>query len=82
MYTYIPKKVCANKMELSIKDNTIEDVEILGGCPGSSQGMAKLIVGMNVHEAVKRLKGIPCGSRNTSCPDQLSLALESYLNEK
>lgn len=82
MYTYIPEKVCANKMELSIENDIIEDIEISGGCPGSSVGMAKLIVGMNIHEAVKRLKGIPCGSRNTSCPDQLSLALELYLKEK
>ena len=81
MYTYIPKQVCANRMDLSIKNDIIENIEISGGCPGSSLGMARLIVGMNIYEALNRLKGVPCGTRNTSCPDQLSLALESYLND-
>ena len=82
MFTYIPKQVCASEMNLKIKEDMIEDIQINGGCPGSSVGMARLIVGMNVYEALKRLKGVPCGSKNTSCPDQLSLALEAYLNQK
>ena len=82
MFTYIPKQVCASEMKLKIKEDMIEDIQINGGCPGSSVGMARLIVGMNVYEALKRLKGVPCGSKNTSCPDQLSLALEAYLNQK
>ena len=79
MFTYIPEQVCAQKMEMIIDGDIIKNVEITGGCPGSAVGMAKLIVGMNIYEALKRLKGIPCGDRNTSCPDQLSLALEAYL---
>ena len=82
MFTYIPKQVCAQEMNLEIKEEIIKDIKIIGGCPGSSVGMARLIVGMNIHEALKRLKGVPCGSKNTSCPDQLSLALEAYLGEK
>ena len=81
MFTYIPKQVCAKEMTLEINEEIIENVKITGGCPGSAVGMARLIVGMNVYEALKRLKGVPCGSRDTSCPDQLSLALEAYLNK-
>ena len=82
MFTYIPNQVCAKEMTLEINEEIIENVEITGGCPGSVVGMARLIVGMNVHEALKRLKGVPCGSRDTSCPDQLSLALEAYLDKE
>ena len=82
MFTYIPNQVCAKEMTLEINEEIIENVEITGGCPGSAVGMARLIVGMNVHEALKRLKGVPCGSRDTSCPDQLSLALEAYLDKE
>ena len=81
MFTYIPEQVCAKEMVLKIDNDIIENVEITGGCPGSAVGMARLIVGMNIYEALKRLKGVPCGSRDTSCPDQLSLALEAYLNK-
>ena len=81
MYTYIPEQVCAQKMEMIIEEDVTKNVEITGGCPGSAVGMAKLIVGMNIYEALKRLKGIPCGARNTSCPDQLSLALEGYVEK-
>ena len=82
MFTYIPKQVCAKEMILEINEDIIENIKITGGCPGSSVGMARLIVGMDIHEALKRQKGVPCGSRDTSCPDQLSLALEAYLDKE
>jgi uncharacterized protein (TIGR03905 family) len=81
MFTYIPEQVCAKKMVLKIDKDIIKNVEIIGGCPGSAVGMARLIAGMNIQEALKRLKGVPCGSRDTSCPDQLSQALEAYINK-
>ena len=76
-YIFEPSnKVCARKMILDIEDNIIKDVKIMGGCAGNTIGISALVKGMNMDEAVKRLKGIPCGLRGTSCPDQLAIALE------
>ena len=63
-------------MIIEINENKIEKVTIVGGCPGNTIGVSHLVVGMTVDEAIKKLKGIPCGARGTSCPDQLAKALE------
>lgn len=76
---YTPKGVCAHDIELEIKDGKISFVKFTGGCSGNTQGVAKLVEGMDPHEAIRRMKGIKCGSKPTSCPDQLSLALEAAL---
>ncbi len=76
-YTYTPTGVCSKKMEIEVENNIIKSVKILGGCPGNTLGVSKLLVGMNIDEAIKRLKGILCGNKGTSCPDQLSIALEN-----
>lgn len=68
--------VCSQEMIIEINDNKIEKVTIVGGCPGNTVGVSHLIVGMTVDEAIEKIKGIPCGARGTSCPDQLSKALE------
>ena len=52
------------------------------GCHGNTQGVAKLVEGMDIHEVIKRLKGINCNGRGTSCPDQLAQALEQYLEQQ
>ena len=75
-YTYIPKGVCSQKMIIEVDKNIIKSVKIVGGCAGNTVGVSRLVEGMNVDEAIKRLKGIPCGFKPTSCPDQLSKALE------
>lgn len=76
LYSYEPKGVCSMKMNIEVEENTIKAVEIIGGCAGNTQGIAALVAGMNIDEAIKRLKGIDCRGRGTSCPDQLAIALE------
>ncbi len=76
-YTYTPQGVCSQVMRFELKDDGIvHNVEIGGGCNGNGQGLAALVEGMQVEEVVRRLKGIHCGWKNTSCPDQLACALE------
>lgn len=75
-YRYTPKGVCSREMIINIEGDTIKDVKILGGCAGNTVGISRLVQGMKIDEAIKRLKGIPCGFKSTSCPDQLAIALE------
>ena len=76
VHEYFPVGVCSMKMTIEVEDNIIKSVNFLGGCAGNTQGVASLIKGMNIDEAIKRLKGIDCRGRGTSCPDQLAIALE------
>ncbi|KAB1438625.1 TIGR03905 family TSCPD domain-containing protein [Candidatus Galacturonibacter soehngenii] len=76
---YKTSGVCTREINLEIEDSVIKSVEFVGGCAGNTQGVARLVEGMNVNEAIKRLEGIKCGSRSTSCPDQLALALRQAL---
>ena len=78
MNTYKTRGVCSSAIEYEIKDGVIESCRFIGGCMGNTQGVAALVKGMPVQEAISRLKGIPCGFRGTSCPDQLARALEEY----
>ena len=79
-YTYVPRGVCSRLIELDIEDNKIKSCRFMGGCNGNLQGIGKLVQGMDVDEAIKRLEGIDCSGRGTSCPDQLSKALKSAKN--
>ena len=76
VYEYLPVGVCSMKMTIEVEDNVIKSVKFLGGCAGNTQGVSALIKGMNIDEAIKRIKGIDCGGKGTSCPDQLAIALE------
>ena len=76
--TYRPKGVCSRLMEIEIEDDKIRDVKVTGGCDGNLKGISKLLVGMDVDDAIGRMKGIRCGFKNTSCPDQLATALSEY----
>ncbi len=76
VYRYEPKGVCSMEMDIEVEEEIIKKVEIIGGCSGNTQGVARLVAGMNIDEAIKRLKGIDCAGRGTSCPDQLARALE------
>ena len=79
---YLPQGVCSKLMQIRIKDDIILDAEFVGGCAGNLSGIGMLIRGMNVEEVIKRTQGLPCGTKPTSCPDQLSKALLAYLSEK
>ena len=76
MYNYTTTGVCSKKISFDIDNGKVIKVAFLGGCDGNLQGISNLIEGMEINEAIKRLKGIPCGNKSTSCPDQLALALE------
>ena len=76
--SYRPRGVCSRLMEIEIEDDKIRDVKVTGGCDGNLKGISKLLVGMNVDDAIERMQGIRCGFKNTSCPDQLACALSEY----
>lgn len=74
---YQTKGTCASAIDIDVKDGIIESVKFTGGCNGNLQGISALVKGMKVEDAISRLKGIRCGFKPTSCPDQLARALES-----
>lgn len=79
---YRPKGVCAQRINFEIDENNkVTSVSFYGGCSGNTQGVARLVEGMDVNEAIARLDGIKCGFKSTSCPDQLAKALKSALAE-
>lgn len=80
--TYQTKGVCSRKIEIDIENNVIRHVQYHGGCSGNTQGVAALVKGMTVGDAIERLEGIRCGFKSTSCPDQLAQALKSYLDKQ
>ena len=74
---YKTQGTCSTAIDVEVKDGIIESVQFIGGCNGNTKGISALVKGMSVDEAIKRLKGIKCGMKPTSCPDQLARALES-----
>ena len=78
---YKTKGVCSPLINVEVENNIVTSVEFVGGCNGNTQGVAALVEGMDVHEAIRRLEGIHCGPRPTSCPDQLSKALKQAIGE-
>lgn len=76
---YEPKGVCSQLIEFELENGIIKNVQFWGGCSGNTQGVAALVEGMPATDAIQRLKGIRCGFRPTSCPDQLAIALENAL---
>ncbi len=82
-YTFIPRGVCSRKINIQLDGDIIKNVEFVGGCAGNTQGVARLIEGMKVTDAVSKIEGIECGMKSTSCPDQLAKALiEAYKESK
>ena len=79
--SYTTKGVCSRKIDIDVEDGIVKNVQFTGGCSGNTQGVAALVVGMSVDEAIRRLSGIRCGFKSTSCPDQLSVALAEYKNQ-
>ncbi|RKI85917.1 TIGR03905 family TSCPD domain-containing protein [bacterium 0.1xD8-71] len=78
---YRPKGVCSNTIDVEVEDGVIKSVEFTGGCNGNLQGISRLVAGMKVEDAIDRLKGIKCGFKSTSCPDQLACALQEIMND-
>ena len=72
--------VCAREIKFDLDGDTIKSVEFIGGCSGNTQGVARLVEGMDAKEAISRMEGIRCGFKPTSCPDQLAKALKEALN--
>ena len=81
IYTYTPSGVCSRQMTVEIENGTIKHVDVLGGCNGNLKGISSLLQGMRVEDAIARLQGIRCGMRPTSCPDQLSIALQQAMEQ-
>ena len=77
-YTYKPQGVCSMEMIFDIEDNIIKHLQIIGGCPGNTVGVSRLVAGKSVDEVIKMLEGIECGTKGTSCPDQVAEALKEY----
>ena len=80
-YTYTPTGVCSRQMTVEIENGTIKHVDIFGGCNDNLKGIASLVQGMRVEDAIARMEGIRCGMRPTSCPDQLATALRQALEQ-
>ena len=78
---YKTSGTCSRAVRVEMEDGIITDCSFVGGCSGNTQGVATLVRGMSAEEAVKRLKGIKCGFRSTSCPDQLARAIEALATE-
>lgn len=78
---YKTKGTCSQQINFEVEGSTIKSVEFIGGCHGNTQGVAALVKGMDINEAISRLEGIDCRGRGTSCPDQLAKALREYLNQ-
>ena len=78
---YIPKGVCSQAIDIELDGNIIKHVQFTGGCHGNLQGIARLVEGMKAEDAIAKVRGIRCGFKSTSCPDQLANALEVALNQ-
>lgn len=76
---YKTKGTCSTMIDVELKDGVIDSVQFTGGCNGNLQGISALVKGMKPEDAINRLKGIRCGFKPTSCPDQLAHALEEMI---
>lgn len=76
---YTPRGVCSRRFQIQVEDGIIQSVQVEGGCSGNLQGLSALLRGMTVEEAIRRMEGIHCGFKTTSCPDQLAQALKTAL---
>ena len=79
MNTFTTKGTCARAINFEIEGDIVKHVEFVGGCSGNTQGVARLVEGMNIHDAISKIEGIKCGPKSTSCPDQLATAFKQYL---
>ena len=80
-FDYKPHGVCSMNISFDLDGDTVHNVSFKGGCNGNLQGISRLVVGMDAQEAIRRMRGIQCGFKPTSCPDQLATALEQALQQ-
>lgn len=78
---YKTKGTCSRMVILELEDGLIDDCKFIGGCAGNTAGVSALVKGMRVEDAIEKLKGIKCGFKSTSCPDQLARALEEAIKD-
>ena len=77
-YKFTPQGVCSMEMIFDIENNIIKSLKIIGGGPGNTVGVSRLVAGRSIDEVIEMLEGINCGGRGTSCPDQVAIALKEY----
>lgn len=82
VFRYTPDGVCSSEMIFDIEGNVVKKLEIVGGCPGNTVGVSKLIENRTIDDIIELLKGIPCRNKGTSCPDQVARALEEYKKQQ
>ena len=80
-FSYTPRGVCSAQIDFEIEDGIVKNVKFTRGCSGNTQGIARLVEGMQADEVIARLKGLNCNGRGTSCPDQLARAIEEAQNQ-
>ena len=80
-YEYRTRGTCSRAIYLDVEDGIVKDVEFYGGCHGTLQGIAALVKDMKAEDVIARVKGIKCGNKSTSCPEQLALALEEMMGK-
>lgn len=78
-YNYKNNGTCSRSIDIELDGDIIKSVKFYGGCNGNLKGISSIVEGMNVKDVIKRFKGIKCGFKDTSCPDQLAKALEEAL---
>ena len=78
-FVYKTQGVCSREMHIAYEGDTLVELKVIGGCPGNLAGISKLVQGMKLEEVAKRLSGVTCGPKSTSCPDQLAVAIETAL---
>ncbi|WP_352399446.1 TIGR03905 family TSCPD domain-containing protein [Anaerotignum sp.] len=81
-YSFNTRGVCATRLEFDVEDGVVKNVSFFGGCDGNHKGLAALAEGMTPDEAARRLRGITCGMRKSSCPDQLAVALDEFMKNQ
>ena len=79
-YEFKTSGTCSQRILFDIEDGIVKNVQFLGGCNGNLQGIGRLVEGMDVHEVIRRIEGIHCGAKVTSCPDQLARALKEAIH--
>ena len=81
-YTFIPKGVCSQRMDITLEDGVVKELKVTGGCHGNLPGICALVKGRPAREVIATLEGIDCRGKGTSCPDQLSRALREALDKE
>lgn len=80
-FVFKPKGVCSREINITIQDGIVKKVSFKAGCDGNSLGIGRLVEGMPVELVIKKLRGIDCGGKGTSCPDQLAVALQEHIGK-